>query len=194
MCLSAIVAVFSNFQQHRPIYPAFYPIRNCRRAFWTRWRASSRLLRGVSGASGRAKYRPTGRGGSGLFSFWLPSGSGRWSADPVSCPRSAVRAGRWSTCPCIGAPVHACGLVPVHGFPVPGVLCRSSGSPTLPRIPCVYFLNMEYLEGQKVIFWTFPVLVEYAVREKGGAELFGRIVTACNRAERSTCGAASFVL
>jgi len=28
---------------------------------------------------------------------------------------------------------------------------------------------MEYLEGQKVIFWMFPVLVEYAVREKGGA-------------------------
>jgi hypothetical protein len=29
------------------------------------------------------------------------------------------------------------------------------GSPTLPRIPCVYFWNMVFLEGEKIIFWTF---------------------------------------
>ena len=54
---------------------------------------------------------------------------------------------------------------------------------------------MVFLEGEKLIFWTFVVLFEYAGRiGKGGAVLFVRIVTACNRAERPTCGAASFGL
>jgi hypothetical protein len=34
---------------------------------------------------------------------------------------------------------------------------------------------MEYLETEKLIFWTFAVMVEYAGRiGKGGAVLFGR--------------------
>jgi hypothetical protein len=56
------------------------------------------------------------------------------------------------------------------------------------------FLEYGFFGRRKDHFLDVSVLVEYAVREKGGAVLFGRIVTACNRAERPTCGAASFVL
>lgn len=113
-----------------------------------RWRASSCLLWGVLVASGRAKHRPAGRGGSGCIFLLAPR------------PR-----------------------FPVHGFPVPGVLCRSATCPnpapdraTLNPVYFllyVYFWNTEYLDSQKVIFWTFTGLVEYAGRmEKARAASF----------------------
>lgn len=49
---------------------------------------------------------------------------------------------------------------------------------------CVYFWNMVFLDREKLIFWTFSVLVEYALRRKA-AELFGRFTPADRRGLQS---------
>ena len=87
------------------------------------------------------------------FPFWLPSGSGRWSADPVSCPRPAVNGSRFTSSgsrprfPGSGCLLPVCNLSDIAPD-------RATLNPFF-FLPCVYFLNMVFLEGQKVVFWTF---------------------------------------
>ena len=121
------------------------------------------------------------------------------AAVPVSCPRSAVQAGRWSTRPCIGAPVHSCGSAPRPRFPGSGCLvpvCNLSDiAPDRAILNPVFFLVWCIFELRNI--WKlkssfsgrFRYWLNCREKGKGGAVLFGR-----NRAERSTCGAASFVL
>lgn len=135
------------------------------------------------------------------FRVSFPFGSG--------CPVPVQRLpGQWSAVP---SRTLLADRFPVHGqrLPVPGSLralvSLSSIAPDWPTLNpvyfllYVYFLDRVFLDREKVIFWTFSVLVEFAMRSEkarrnysGG--LLSRIVAACNRAERPTCGAVSFVL
>ncbi len=149
----------------RQEYPAFYPIRpQLQPRVLDALAASSRLLWGVFRVplDGQSIDRPGAAVPGYLFPFDSPPVPGRWSAVPVSCPRLPVQAGRWSTCPDIGAVVHTCGSAPRPRLPGSGCLlpvCNLSViAPDLAILNPVYFLlyvdfwNMVFLEIEKLIF------------------------------------------